>query len=165
MSGQLLLRFQLHGVLTALRLQIAAAFRRLALELHPDRHVGGNSSARDQAANRFKAVTEAYEILSNGRRLSLAAVHGLKIHVQAQTSMLCYQCISQCMLPETTKRMLCSLLPADAQRSAYLSRHSSSYRRNPYASPYTDPYAGSYDPFGSSFDPSWKNQRTRRCEE
>lgn len=42
--------------------QIAEAFRRLALELHPDRNPG------PEARERFKRVTEAYHVLGNAER-------------------------------------------------------------------------------------------------
>ena len=42
--------------------QIRSAYRRLARALHPDHN------AADDAAERFKAVTNAYSILSDSRR-------------------------------------------------------------------------------------------------
>uniref|UniRef100_A0A7S3QYF0 J domain-containing protein n=2 Tax=Dunaliella tertiolecta TaxID=3047 RepID=A0A7S3QYF0_DUNTE len=45
--------------------QIKTAFRKLALLHHPDRHVNAPAKERLAEAARFKAVTEAYEVLSD----------------------------------------------------------------------------------------------------
>jgi len=45
--------------------EVKVAFRKLALQLHPDRHAGSPEAERNAAANRFKQITEAYEILSD----------------------------------------------------------------------------------------------------
>jgi DnaJ like chaperone protein len=46
---------------------IKAAFRRIALEAHPDRcGPGASPSARAAAAARFAAASAAYEVLSDG---------------------------------------------------------------------------------------------------
>ncbi|CAK9218628.1 unnamed protein product [Sphagnum jensenii] len=46
---------------------VKQAFRKLALQFHPDRHVGNNSSSssREAAGHRFKEVSEAYEVLGD----------------------------------------------------------------------------------------------------
>ncbi|MGR6915393.1 DnaJ domain-containing protein [[Actinomadura] parvosata] len=48
---------------TATRDEIRKAYRRLAYRLHPDLHPGDTA-----AAERFKEVTEAYDVLSDPRR-------------------------------------------------------------------------------------------------
>ena len=45
--------------------ELKAAYRRLALANHPDKHVGAESEAAAAAAARFTAVTEAFEILGD----------------------------------------------------------------------------------------------------
>ncbi|KAF3441491.1 hypothetical protein FNV43_RR15405 [Rhamnella rubrinervis] len=47
--------------------QIKEAFRRLAVELHPDKHSSSSKSVRDSATLRFKQVSEAYQVLSDHR--------------------------------------------------------------------------------------------------
>ncbi|KAJ9514566.1 hypothetical protein QJQ45_016300 [Haematococcus lacustris] len=57
--------------------EIKAAFRKLALKLHPDRHASSAQHERTEAANRFKLITEAYEVLSNDKlRAAYKARHG-----------------------------------------------------------------------------------------
>ena len=46
-------------------LELKAAYRRLALANHPDKHVGAEPEAAAAAAARFTAVTEAFEILGD----------------------------------------------------------------------------------------------------
>lgn len=49
--------------------EVKKAFRKLALECHPDRNAGGSKASAEQAAKRFQAVSEAYEVLGNeGKR-------------------------------------------------------------------------------------------------
>ena len=49
--------------------EIKAAFRRCALEFHPDRHSQSTQAARDRATSRFKQASEAYEVLiDDGKR-------------------------------------------------------------------------------------------------
>ncbi|KAG1673282.1 hypothetical protein FOA52_002562 [Chlamydomonas sp. UWO 241] len=47
---------------------IKKAFRKAALEHHPDRHSGASDNHRAEASLRFKAVSEAYEVLSDDRK-------------------------------------------------------------------------------------------------
>ncbi|KAG2488291.1 hypothetical protein HYH03_013141 [Edaphochlamys debaryana] len=48
--------------------QIKLAFRKLALQHHPDRHVSSSEAAQAEAAARFKSITEAYEVLTDDRK-------------------------------------------------------------------------------------------------
>lgn len=51
--------------------EIKQAFRKLALECHPDRHVQSSIQSRESAGRRFQQVSEAYEVLSdNLKRLA-----------------------------------------------------------------------------------------------
>lgn len=47
---------------------IKEAFRRLAIQFHPDKHAQSSKSARDAATLKFKQVSEAYEILIDDRK-------------------------------------------------------------------------------------------------
>ncbi|KAG2441760.1 hypothetical protein HXX76_003373 [Chlamydomonas incerta] len=49
---------------------IKAAFRKLALQHHPDRHAGASPAQQEQSASRFKAITEAYDVLTDDRKRS-----------------------------------------------------------------------------------------------
>lgn len=44
---------------------IKKAYRKLALQYHPDRHTGSSEEQRAEAEKQFKEVANAYEILSN----------------------------------------------------------------------------------------------------
>lgn len=44
---------------------IKQAFRKLALECHPDRHVQSSTQSRESAGRRFRQVSEAYEVLGD----------------------------------------------------------------------------------------------------
>lgn len=48
--------------------EIKVAFRKLALTFHPDRHVSASESKQTEAAARFKAITEAYEVLTDDKK-------------------------------------------------------------------------------------------------
>jgi len=48
--------------------QLKAAFRRLALELHPDRHPDADSSHRSWLSTRFAVLCEAYRTLNEPLR-------------------------------------------------------------------------------------------------
>ncbi|KAH7289269.1 hypothetical protein KP509_31G067300 [Ceratopteris richardii] len=48
--------------------EIKKAFRKLALQCHPDRHVQATKQQQDAAARRFREVSEAYEVLSDPSR-------------------------------------------------------------------------------------------------
>ncbi|XP_024521043.1 chaperone protein dnaJ 72-like isoform X2 [Selaginella moellendorffii] len=47
---------------------IKAAFRRLALKFHPDRHANASKSEQRNASDSFRQVKEAYEILGNDKK-------------------------------------------------------------------------------------------------
>jgi DnaJ domain len=49
--------------LTADENDVKRAFRKLAVELHPDRHVAASTSHRERSAARFAEVSEAYHLL------------------------------------------------------------------------------------------------------
>uniref|UniRef100_A0A7S0UP85 J domain-containing protein n=1 Tax=Polytomella parva TaxID=51329 RepID=A0A7S0UP85_9CHLO len=49
---------------------IKKAFRKLALQYHPDRLVGKNDGEKAQALAKFKAISEAYEVLSDDGKKS-----------------------------------------------------------------------------------------------
>lgn len=48
--------------------EIKAAFRKLALEFHPDRHSKSSKAVQDDALRRFKVVSEAYDVLSDDKK-------------------------------------------------------------------------------------------------
>ncbi|GIL50283.1 hypothetical protein Vafri_6491 [Volvox africanus] len=48
--------------------EIKLAFRKLALLHHPDRHISSTKAQQEQAAARFKAITEAYDVLTDDRK-------------------------------------------------------------------------------------------------
>jgi DnaJ-class molecular chaperone len=53
---------------SATKEEIKSAFRKSALEFHPDRHAQSSAAIRDSAAEKFKKVCEAYKILIDERR-------------------------------------------------------------------------------------------------
>ncbi|KAJ6992088.1 chaperone protein dnaJ 72 [Populus alba x Populus x berolinensis] len=53
---------------TATKEEIKEAYRRLALELHPDKHARSSNPVREKATLKFKQVSEAYEILRNDKK-------------------------------------------------------------------------------------------------
>jgi curved DNA-binding protein CbpA len=48
--------------------EIKEAFRKLAIQLHPDKHSQSPQAVRENATLRFKQVSEAYEVLSDDRK-------------------------------------------------------------------------------------------------
>lgn len=48
--------------------EIKQAFRKLAMEFHPDKHSQSSKSLRDSATQKFKQLTEAYETLIDDRK-------------------------------------------------------------------------------------------------
>lgn len=52
---------------TATKDQIRQQYKKLALKYHPDRVAGGSEQEKRRAAEKFKAVSRAYEILSDDR--------------------------------------------------------------------------------------------------
>lgn len=48
--------------------EIKDAFRKLAVQFHPDKHAQSSKSARDAATLKFKQVSEAYEVLIDDRK-------------------------------------------------------------------------------------------------
>ncbi|CAL1407391.1 unnamed protein product [Linum trigynum] len=68
---------------SATKSEVKEAFRRLAVQFHPDKHSQSSSQVRDSAAHRFKQISEAYQILIDDRkradynvRRSTAQPHG-----------------------------------------------------------------------------------------
>ncbi|CAK7340346.1 unnamed protein product [Dovyalis caffra] len=53
---------------TATKDEIKEAYRRLALEFHPDKHSQSSNSVRERATLKFKQISEAYEILRNDKK-------------------------------------------------------------------------------------------------
>jgi DnaJ-class molecular chaperone len=53
---------------SATKEEIKSAFRKSALEFHPDRHAQSSAAFRDSAAAQFKKASEAYEILIDAKR-------------------------------------------------------------------------------------------------
>ncbi|DBA97435.1 hypothetical protein WJX77_005859 [Trebouxia sp. C0004] len=51
--------------------EVKKAFRKLALECHPDRNTSGSKASADQAEQRFRAVSEAYEVLGDANKRDL----------------------------------------------------------------------------------------------
>lgn len=51
--------------------EIKSAYRRLALQLHPDRHVNASAAAKADAAKRFAALLRAYDTLRDPDRRAL----------------------------------------------------------------------------------------------
>ncbi|KAL0035293.1 hypothetical protein WJX79_010674 [Trebouxia sp. C0005] len=51
--------------------EVKKAFRKLALECHPDRNTGGSKASADHAEQRFRAVSEAYEVLGDANKRDL----------------------------------------------------------------------------------------------
>lgn len=47
---------------------IKKAFRRLAMEFHPDKHADSPKYMKDSATTKFKQLSEAYEILSDDHK-------------------------------------------------------------------------------------------------
>ena len=44
---------------------IKKAYRKLALKWHPDKHAGGSDEQKLDAEQKFKKISEAYEVLSD----------------------------------------------------------------------------------------------------
>ncbi|XP_078152443.1 chaperone DnaJ-domain superfamily protein [Carex rostrata] len=53
---------------SATKEEVKNAFRKSALEFHPDRHAQSSAATRDAAAAQFKKASEAYETLIDQRR-------------------------------------------------------------------------------------------------
>lgn len=51
--------------------EIRAAYRKLALQLHPDRHVTKDATARAAAAEQFAALLKAYDTLRDPEQRAL----------------------------------------------------------------------------------------------
>ncbi|KAL3133238.1 hypothetical protein ABBQ38_007124 [Trebouxia sp. C0009 RCD-2024] len=50
---------------------VKKAFRKLVLQCHPDRNTGGSKATAEKAEQRFRAVSEAYEVLGNESKRDL----------------------------------------------------------------------------------------------
>lgn len=48
--------------------EIKQAFRKLAVQFHPDKHSHSSKSVRDNATLNFKRISQAYQILSDHRK-------------------------------------------------------------------------------------------------
>ncbi|XP_028088571.1 chaperone protein dnaJ 72-like isoform X2 [Camellia sinensis] len=48
--------------------EVKEAFRKLAMQFHPDKHSHSPNSVKDGATLRFKQVSEAYEVLMDDRK-------------------------------------------------------------------------------------------------
>lgn len=48
--------------------EIKQAFRKLAMEFHPDKHSQSSKNLRDSATQKFKQLTEAYDTLIDDRK-------------------------------------------------------------------------------------------------
>lgn len=48
--------------------EIKKAFRKLAMEFHPDKHAGSPKHVNDTAIRKFKQLSEAYEILVDDQK-------------------------------------------------------------------------------------------------
>ncbi|KAH7855292.1 hypothetical protein Vadar_023307 [Vaccinium darrowii] len=55
--------------------EIKQAFRKLALQCHPDKHTNTCKSVRDSNTRRFKQVAEAYEVLVDDRKRAEHDLH------------------------------------------------------------------------------------------
>ncbi|XWS23313.1 hypothetical protein CRYUN_Cryun28dG0001700 [Craigia yunnanensis] len=53
---------------SATKEEIKEAFRKLAVQYHPDKHSQSPKPVRDSATIRFKQVSEAYQVLSDDRK-------------------------------------------------------------------------------------------------
>ncbi|KAL9247438.1 hypothetical protein vseg_020870 [Gypsophila vaccaria] len=53
---------------TASKDEIKRAFRKLAVQFHPDKHAHSPQSAKDSATLKFKQISEAYQVLSDDRK-------------------------------------------------------------------------------------------------
>lgn len=53
---------------SATKSEIKDAFRKLAIQLHPDKHTASSKSVKDSATLKFKQVSEAYDVLSDDRK-------------------------------------------------------------------------------------------------
>lgn len=68
---------------------VKQAFRNLALQFHPDRHVHASKYAKEIAIHRFKELSEAYEVLSNEHKRAMNHQHGGSSHSTTFTSHKC----------------------------------------------------------------------------
>ncbi|XAR48341.1 hypothetical protein NMG60_11031129 [Bertholletia excelsa] len=55
--------------------EIKEAFRKLAMQFHPDKHSHSPKSVRDTATVRFKQASEAYEVLMDDRKRADYNIH------------------------------------------------------------------------------------------
>lgn len=53
---------------SATKEEIKQAYRKLAMQFHPDKHSRSSKSVRDNATLRFKLLSEAYEVLIDDRK-------------------------------------------------------------------------------------------------
>jgi Fe-S protein assembly co-chaperone HscB len=51
--------------------EIKAAYRRLAMQYHPDRHISSDAAARAAAEQRFAALLKAYDTLKDPEQRAL----------------------------------------------------------------------------------------------
>jgi DnaJ-class molecular chaperone len=68
---------------------VKQAFRNLALQFHPDRHVHASKYVKEIAIHRFKELSEAYEVLSNEHKRTMYHEGGGSSHSTTFTSHKC----------------------------------------------------------------------------
>ncbi len=56
---------------------IKSSYKRLALQYHPDKHVGSGTSERESAAARFQDISAAFEVLSDPEKRTAYDQHGM----------------------------------------------------------------------------------------
>lgn len=62
---------------TCTEAELKKAYRKLALQYHPDKHRGSDEKTLKEAEERFREVAEAYEILSDSKKRKIYDQHGM----------------------------------------------------------------------------------------
>lgn len=76
---------------TATKDQIKDAFRKMAIQFHPDKHSLSPKSVKDDATRRFKQISEAYEVLMDDRKRADYNIRSYNNHNNRSTSSSGYQ--------------------------------------------------------------------------